>query len=282
LVIHLGAALFATKFKNIKIKTYEYGGDSYFVEILDIQIFVQYLILKVLGSEYYSKNRQPQIKNLLRFYNLSSYLVENEDLFNTIISILYPFEGNSAAGLNYSTAYETKYTKLKQLLLQYVIDQTTEHQNTELSISDVEEYLNSKYPELIYRINNDIFQNNNLTEDDKKSKVFEIITQLSSNLISYSVNITDINDKIVYQDNVIKFAQLFINIKPENNVMSTYISDRIDVILTQIPVYVIPFIDYSQMLYVIKDFLQMLPMKDKVNIVLGNIKPLSFILYRRE
>jgi hypothetical protein len=178
LVTHLGAALFATKFKNIKIKTHESGGNTYYIEILDIPLFVQYLLLKVLGSEYYSKNRQIQIKNLLRFYNLSSYLVENEDLFNEIVSILYPFGNNGALSVNYSAAYETKYTKLKQLLLQYVIDQNTEYQSAALSISEVEEYLSSKYPKLIYNINNDIFQNDSLTYEDKKSKVFEIITRV--------------------------------------------------------------------------------------------------------
>ena len=166
------------------------------------------------------------------------------------------------------------------MLLQYVIDQNTEYQSAALSISEVEEYLSSKYPKLIYNINNDIFQNDSLTYEDKKSKVFEIITYLTSNLISYSINITDIRDKIIYQDNAFKFVQLFTNIKPSDNVISNYISDRIDVILTQIPVYVIPFIDYSQMMYIIKDFLQMLPMKDKVTIKLNDVKPISFMLYR--
>ena len=279
LITHLGAALFATKFKNIKIKTYESAGNTYFVEILDIPLFVQYLLLKTLGSEYYSKNRQTEINNLLKFYELSSYLLENETLFDTIVSILYPFDKSGALDIKYSSVYDTKYVKLRQLLVQYVIEQTPQSQKSALLLDEVDDYLLTKYPKLIYELKNSIFQNTNLIYNDKKNKIFEIISNLSSNLIAYSTNIVNIKDRTIYQDNVFKFIQMFINIKPTDNVISNYVMDRVDVILTQIPIYVIPFIDYSQMLYVIRDLLQMVPMKDEININLDETT-ISSILYR--
>jgi len=267
----LRAALFLTKFKNLKIEInltpsiaskFDFNT-KYYIFIQDIPLIIEYLLLKYFGSVYYIyDNKNSTYSKYISALELNTYLEQDYETFEYIVDLLQ----NGHKEYKYSELYDKKYGELRDLLNKYVYKNITKTNEENVPLEYVENYLLQQYPEFIGKIRN-ILQSSIYSDDDKASLLADIFYSIFISLLNSGYFLLHSNNENLklYYDNVNSFINMFLNISEKFSVITNYIGDRISVILTQVPYYIIPFIDYTNIFYVISGLDEMVIMKSVVS-----------------